>query len=1443
MEDLSKGILNTAKLIKKPVRVRGKDGKVHTRMQWVKPGEDPNSATSKRREPVSEPSQSVLPQAIVRKEPPKQETREEKSKRMVQNKRPKTQKEKKKYNSPSIPNISDKLHSEGTLLSTVMADKYDGILYPEERDTVRVTPDRLKSILDSLFGDLSKEGIENALSSKDGNFEVSVDSIQPFDFSDYEDEDWNVDDLPEDELSETFRDTGLVTTDAVTVSFDIKDDTGEVIGTAKRDIDRDSDGTLVIVNAGLTIAKEKQGSGVANELYSNMEALWLKMTKTDDVKISIVANMTVGVYAWALKGFDFADDDGLEVARKQFDEFLDRNEMHKEKTFDLLGISGVDDLKSAKDFATLDDGFEYNLGIVGLKGYGSLGKAFMLSGKTMWNGARSISKGSDTSDITHDDTIHKSARFQKDLKWSLTKQYKGREGMTMNPDGSTTHDDIWLHSDMKLEKEITVSKSRKSVGRLPDNVEQSSPNGSNIKNKNKHTKLLLDLGLENFKEDVISTQVTKKSERLILDLNKADNKKLPKGAERYAYKVDNNYNVIYIPVNRLKQVYQTDESINPAKVNSNAKKMKENTPLEPIEIGYNYDVHDGHHRWEAAKKLGYTHVPCKVVGNDAEKVKSAREEYQKVWKSDSSLKISSIDEKTLSDLDRLSLDQFVKDLLHLEKEHGVVMKSEKDKKKDEDDKEDKISPDEIMSHYVNVEKGIDPIEDEKEWKEKVESNDKKFRRDLGISKSDVPLYLDILKGQLNFSKLVKKRVTVRGKNGKVHSRMQWVNPNQATGDMKHPGVDHSTFGHHEDGIKDLEKRQSNRFPVLHHETKSLKNMDHNYSTNKQEYAEAERKYNAGEKLPPVKINPRGEILENAHLVDLAKKNGISHVPVIVVGNPSLKKELETKLKRDYDGQENHEEGTDNSKSKPEDDKQDHTSSEMVTDLDHFLNFTKKKYTKQHLMKEAAKQGLSWKTTMNNGTELPENSNILWMHAHKAIVAHIKAGKTFEVNHVEKDVDNRMKTDGKDTVHKHFLKLLEKHGSKDALMAWGKDNGIEWKEKIDPSINWMQFVKAVKTELAKGKMIDGVRTRQKDAMKDANTVITDNIKDTVTAYGKKHGKSNVMKKAEEMGLQFDRFTKKGEQLPENSNILWMRAHAAIAKHIAQGGDFKMGGNNGITSQTGDYGDIELSDVQKIALDTAKRNSNNREDDAKKWALEAIMKDKEFSEEQADEYYKEFMEKAREKRVMIHFDPLELLPSGSTLLEQLSSDGMFKNDYDLNRGLDSEHREANERDMFGDEFDEANSSERPLYGVVDLFNKGLSSHPFNGEVAFVLKNDTKKRTTGSATDSNNIPYGEEGKHVRSMEDPHHLVMDRWQSKWKKVNKADKQRSRMFDSVMSDTPNNDDNTFFETHVHGGLKLDKDVDHLLVPSSWKSDSKHTEKHASIKNLAKQFGLDINYD
>lgn len=1447
--------LNTSRLIKKPVQVRGENGKVHTRMQWVKPGEDtptPNQSGKSEVEDKdkfmakldakfgtisNEAGQGVLPRAsgsdspTPRTLPP---TKKEKVKLMVENRKPAQDKRSTKEITDLQGEELDKLKSRMSTGNDSVSEWGRSFHNPSEH---KISEDEFRKRVEHVFGeDITKEGIEKALSHPDDEYSVSFSTgngIELFDFSefnpfldeeDYEDELFDISDMSQSEFDETMAETGMVSENALMLNMDIKDTNGKIVGTLMRGVDRDEkDGSFVVYNELFRLDAHAQGKGIADTLYKRSEALWKELSKTGDVKVSVHANISVGVYAWATKGFDFKQESESKKAVKELSEFITNNGMNVDKVLQDCGVSKIEDLKTAKDFADLDDGYDYDLSTLGLKGHGHLGKAFMLGGKRSWDGVRKISKSSVSKSLKNGTKIESdnSSRQQKELTWTREKEENGREGLINNPDGSTSRDDMWLHSELNLEK-APLEKSRKSTGRLdrkpkkPKAVQDS------------HSRMLSELGLENFKDDVLTHRVVSKSE-LYIDLSKADNKHLPKGSERHSYKTKSNYDVLYIPVNRLKQVYQTDEAINPRKVNENVRKMKENIPLEPVEIGYSYDVHDGHHRWEAAKKLGYTHVPCKVVGQDPKKLKQAKEEYGKIWKS------FELDEQTKKDLQRLSIDQFVKDLLSSD-----ITKSDKEKNKKEDkDKDTTIPPDEVISHYVDTEKGINPVEDEEKWKKDVYKRDKKFREDLGVSKSLTGLYIDLEKSALNTAKLVKKHVTVRGKNGKTHSRMQWVKPGEDTPDMKSAKGDHSTFHHHEDGIKDLEKRQSNKFPIVHHNTNELKNMDHNYTTDKSALADAEKKYNAGEKLPPVKINPRGEILENAHLVDMAKKHGISHIPVIVVGNPTQKKELETKLKRMHEG-EDHKEAP---KENEETGKLDNTSSEMVGDLDHFLNFTKKKYTKQHLMKEAEKQGISFKKTMNDGRALPENSSILWMHAHKAIVSHIKSGKTFEVNHVEKDVDERMKVDGKDTIQKHFLKLLEKHGSKDALMKWAKESDIHWNEKIDPSINWMNCVKAVKKELAKGKMVDGVRTRQKGVMADANAVVTTQIKEMVGAYGKKYGKANVMTKADSLGIQFNRFSKKGDQLPDNSSILWMRAHEAISHHIAKGGEFKMAGDNGITANTGDYGDADMSTHQAIAVDVGKRNSQMKESDAKDWSIKAMMVDGNLSQEDAEQQYSEFMKKAREKRVMVHFDPLELLPSGTTLLDQISSDGHFKNDYELGRGVDAEHRETNERDLFGDEFDEASSSERPTYGVIDLFNKGLKSHSYNGEVAFVLKDSTKKRTTGSSIDSNNIPYGEEGQHVRSMEDPHHLVVDRWQSKWKKINKADPQRARMFDSVLNGTPNGDDNDFFETHIHGGVKMDRDVDHILVPKEWRSDTSHKDKHDNIKNFAGQFGLTINYD
>jgi len=109
--------------------------------------------------------------------------------------------------------------------------------------------------------------------------------------------------------------------------------------------------------------------------------------------------------------------------------------------------------------------------------------------------------------------------------------------------------------------------------------------------------------------------------------------------KRYAYPVDwtrGTYtveDVFYIPVNRLNMVYQTEAATDWDKVKENMDRMRAGEALEPVVIGYDYDIHDGHHRWLAAKALDHTHVPCVVGGTNELDVQRAKEKYAELWKS------------------------------------------------------------------------------------------------------------------------------------------------------------------------------------------------------------------------------------------------------------------------------------------------------------------------------------------------------------------------------------------------------------------------------------------------------------------------------------------------------------------------------------------------------------------------------------------------------------------------------------------------------------------------------------------------------------------------------------------------------------------------------------------------------------------------------------------
>lgn len=103
--------------------------------------------------------------------------------------------------------------------------------------------------------------------------------------------------------------------------------------------------------------------------------------------------------------------------------------------------------------------------------------------------------------------------------------------------------------------------------------------------------------------------------------------------KRSAFNVENPEAVIYIPTNRLHVVYQTDEATNWDKVNENFDRMKAGENLEPVTIGLDYDIHDGHHRYEASKMAGHEHIPCIVKGGNDIDRERAIEAYNELWKS------------------------------------------------------------------------------------------------------------------------------------------------------------------------------------------------------------------------------------------------------------------------------------------------------------------------------------------------------------------------------------------------------------------------------------------------------------------------------------------------------------------------------------------------------------------------------------------------------------------------------------------------------------------------------------------------------------------------------------------------------------------------------------------------------------------------------------------
>jgi hypothetical protein len=432
--DLNKGLANTAHLVKKPVQVHGKGGKTFTRMQWV----DPNDNA-----PVMESHHHEEDPHLNRIKGMKDEDKAKVAQKYISGNTDRAHKfamaTGMRRNPAYLPPLSvvnhvkDNLHripqehiedhlKEDNVIHPKMALKHTDHGLPEEEvskrtgekgslDKSKLTEGTLvqddpsfdvmwdeigmdikdgKKVFSSIFKGITRQGLEHAFSHPDGQFTAKMIDLQMA--------------KGKDGIAKPM------------VGFRLYDEDGESMGAVDRTVWRGEDGVLNVRNDELTLKSSHQGAGVSDTLYDRTEQLWRHMSEGNPVNIHMKANISVGVYAWAKKGFDFSSPEELDKAKKEFKDFLSENGMDLKETLEKCGKSSLDDLNHAWDFATLHDGNSYNLkGLMGdtrvkykgeVKGEGHLGKAFMLGGKSSWKAVKKLNQGEIHEDV---EDIHKRA--------------------------------------------------------------------------------------------------------------------------------------------------------------------------------------------------------------------------------------------------------------------------------------------------------------------------------------------------------------------------------------------------------------------------------------------------------------------------------------------------------------------------------------------------------------------------------------------------------------------------------------------------------------------------------------------------------------------------------------------------------------------------------------------------------------------------------------------------------------------------------------------------------------------------------------------------------------------------------------------------------------------------------------------------------------------------
>lgn len=225
-------------------------------------------------------------------------------------------------------------------------------------------------------------------------------------------------------------------------------------------------------------------------------------------------------------------------------------------------------------------------------------------------------------------------------------------------------------------------------------------------------------------------------------------------------------------------------------------------------------------------------------------------------------------------------------------------------------------------------------------------------------------------------------------------------------------------------------------------------------------------------------------------------------------------------------------------------------------------------------------------------------------------------------------------------------------------------------------------------------------------------------------------------------------------------------------------------------------------------------------------------------------------ARRGRVTLNFHPYRRLTDGRTVVEGLLEDGIYHGQFvtGISNGSATAYpggdRDRWERLLFEDAYRDVAAPERPKYGALALMGHGDGASPRFGCAYIRLRPDVSQRSTFTWQDSHLGP-----EHVGTLDALGAILRATFAALERDGETlgvrglgAAGLRARLLESPPGDPARRpvgralDD--YVEAQVHGEIRLDRDVEHLVVDPGLRE----TEIGDSLRRLEERYGVPLSW-